>query len=228
MTQNSINNSASILDVDNIRIDGNTISSTDTNGNIILAPDGTGVVSVTTAPIVPSGDRADSLESATNSWDNVYCDGISFDDGTKIMANYEKGTFTPKITYGAGDSGITYSTQQGIYWRIGDVVFCNIVIILTNKGTSTGGSGSGVRIETFPYTVDSSLNVSSGPFPVRIVNTAQRGSNTQFIYRIENGTSTGLLQGRVCGDGTNVVLRYSEITNTSEFYVNLRYVTDEA
>ena len=30
------------LDVDNIRIDGNTISSTDTNGNITLDPNGTG------------------------------------------------------------------------------------------------------------------------------------------------------------------------------------------
>ena len=32
------------LDVDNIRIDGNTISSTDTNGDITLDPDGTGAV----------------------------------------------------------------------------------------------------------------------------------------------------------------------------------------
>lgn len=34
------------LDVDNIRLDGNTISTTDTNGNLILLPDGTGVVDV--------------------------------------------------------------------------------------------------------------------------------------------------------------------------------------
>jgi len=35
------------LAVDNLKLDGNTISSTDTNGNINLAPDGTGVVDVT-------------------------------------------------------------------------------------------------------------------------------------------------------------------------------------
>ena len=34
------------LDADNIRIDGNTISSTDTNGNIALSPDGTGGIGV--------------------------------------------------------------------------------------------------------------------------------------------------------------------------------------
>ena len=37
---------ANQLDVDNIRLDGNTISTTDTNGNLILSPDGTGVVDV--------------------------------------------------------------------------------------------------------------------------------------------------------------------------------------
>jgi hypothetical protein len=36
--------SASQLDVDNIRVDGNTISSTDTNGNINLIPNGSGIV----------------------------------------------------------------------------------------------------------------------------------------------------------------------------------------
>lgn len=35
------------LDVDNIKINGNTISSTDTNGNINLTPDGTGVIAGT-------------------------------------------------------------------------------------------------------------------------------------------------------------------------------------
>jgi hypothetical protein len=30
--------------VDNLKLDGNTISSTDTNGNIVLSPNGTGTV----------------------------------------------------------------------------------------------------------------------------------------------------------------------------------------
>jgi len=46
MTQNAINNTASIMAIDNITIDGNTISSTDTDGNIILDPNGTGTVQV--------------------------------------------------------------------------------------------------------------------------------------------------------------------------------------
>ena len=40
------------LDVDNIRVDGNTISSTNTNGNIVINPDGTGrvLLDTTTTP----------------------------------------------------------------------------------------------------------------------------------------------------------------------------------
>ena len=38
---------SSQLNVDNINISGNTISSTDTNGNIVLTPNGTGVISAT-------------------------------------------------------------------------------------------------------------------------------------------------------------------------------------
>ena len=36
------------LDVDNINIDGNTIISTDTNGDITISPNGTGTVAIDT------------------------------------------------------------------------------------------------------------------------------------------------------------------------------------
>ena len=43
------------LRVDNIKIDGNSITSTDTNGNIILNPNGTGSTNIT-GPLSVSGD----------------------------------------------------------------------------------------------------------------------------------------------------------------------------
>jgi hypothetical protein len=145
------NNSANINDTGIINADGagsfngtnldatgNTISSTNTNGDIVIAPDGTGTVSITAAPIVPSGDRADSLGSATNSWDNVYADGLTFDDGSNIMSVYEAGTWTPALNFNGGTTGITYSTQTGTYLRIGNLIQYNIAIVLTSKGTDTG------------------------------------------------------------------------------------------
>ena len=40
------NSKIDVLNIDNLTIDGNTISSTDTNGNIILDPDGTGTINL--------------------------------------------------------------------------------------------------------------------------------------------------------------------------------------
>lgn len=45
-TASALKVSSGAASVDNIKIDGNTISSTDTNGNITLDPDGTGVVAI--------------------------------------------------------------------------------------------------------------------------------------------------------------------------------------
>lgn len=53
------------LDVDNIRVDGNTISSTDTNGNIVLAPNGTGDVQVD-ADTLRVGDANANATVTTN------------------------------------------------------------------------------------------------------------------------------------------------------------------
>jgi hypothetical protein len=62
------------LNVDNIRLDGNTISSTDTNGNISLSPNGTGDTIIasgnvgigTASPNSYSGYTALTLDNATN------------------------------------------------------------------------------------------------------------------------------------------------------------------
>lgn len=55
------------LDVDNLRLDGNTMSSTDTNGNINIAPNGTGetVVSSTTSIKIPVGTTAQRPSNST-------------------------------------------------------------------------------------------------------------------------------------------------------------------
>ena len=214
MTQNAINNTASILAVDNLTLDGNTLSSTDTDGNIILAPDGDGTVSVTLAPIVPSGDRADSLGSATNSWDNAYVDGLTFDDGTNILANFVDSTaFTPVLEFGGGTTGITYVVQEGSYTRIGNMVFANIVIHLSSQGSSTGAA----TITGFPFTA--TLNRQA--FAVGQWNSITFSANNFLASAVFGGaTSTiGLAQ---CG--SNVVftdLDDTHLADTTRIFVSL-------
>ncbi len=102
-----------------VRMEDNDILSAGTNANIDidLIPKGTGVVTSTTEIQAPS---------------------ISFDSGTNSLDNYIEAGWTPVLTLGGGTTGITYSTQNGRYVRVGSLVFLECAITLTSKGSDTG------------------------------------------------------------------------------------------
>lgn len=211
MTQNAINNSASEMVIDNLTIDLNTISSTDTNGDIILAPDGAGTVSVTTAPIVPSGDRTDSLGSATNSWDSVFCNGVTFDDGTNTMSAYEEGTWTPVLQFGGGTTGITYGTQTGVYTRIGRALFYSFDIVLTSKGSDTGIA----NVAGLPFTVSTAVTGGKGHWGLitltanytEITSAPSTGTTTTALLESGNNVALANLMDTSFGNTTLLVLQ---------------------
>lgn len=87
------------LDVDNIRIDGNTISSTDTNGNIVLNPDGTGVIDASTSRIINVTNPTDAQDAATKQYvDTIasaslhYHDPVRVESPIALNATYDNGT----------------------------------------------------------------------------------------------------------------------------------------
>jgi len=206
---------ATQINVDNLRLDGNTISSTDTNGNVVLAPDGTGTVSVTTAPIVPSGDRADSLGSTTNSWDNVYADGLTFDDGTNVLANYvDFSSWTPVLEFGGATTGITYTVQTGSYVRIGNVVFVRVSFQLSSSGSATGNA----TITGFPFTFRT--GGGSQTSAVGQWNAVNLSTNyTQVIFNCNDGTSTIRLYE--CGDNVSFIsTTHADYTTNSSIVGN--------
>lgn len=59
--------SVDLLQVDNLRLDGNVLSSTDTNGNITLTPNGTGIVSVSSNMTVAGNLTVNGTTTTTNS-----------------------------------------------------------------------------------------------------------------------------------------------------------------
>lgn len=222
MTQNSINNSASsfttgVIDVDNINIDGNTIKSTDTNGDIIIAPDGSGTVYITSSPIVPSTDRSDSLGSATNSWDNVYCNGVSFDDGTNILKTYTENTsFTPTVSFNGNDVGVTYGSRYGTLTRIGNLVWFTINIALTSKGTSVGRC----EIGGLPFLPNN--NHSIFPFRSSFITLAAPSGKSYFVAVLTSASGKILLQEvKTANEYLNIL--NTAVSNTSEFLVSGMY-----
>lgn len=97
-----------VLNVDNITLDGNTISTTDANGNLILSPNGTGAVNV------PSGYK-DRAGFSTNSLaTKEYVDAVS---GAKtITITGDTGSDTVNIS----DSALTFDGADGLATTITD------------------------------------------------------------------------------------------------------------
>jgi hypothetical protein len=75
VTTNALNNSATEFQVDNLNLDGNTISSTNTDGNIVLSPDGAGLVSIDSAYTLPGADGTAGQVLTTDG-----AGSVSFDD----------------------------------------------------------------------------------------------------------------------------------------------------
>jgi hypothetical protein len=78
----------------------------------------------------------------------------------------EAGTWTPAVTFGGNSTGTTYSTQTGSYTRIGNRVFVDGILVMTDKGTSTGTAVIG----GLPYTVGA---YASAPMRVALADGLQ-------------------------------------------------------
>ena len=96
------NSKVDTWNVDNININGNTISSTDTNGNIILDPNGSGVVDVNTSRISNVTDPTQAQDAATKS----YVDATSSGLDVKSACLYATTAALPAVTYANGSSGV--------------------------------------------------------------------------------------------------------------------------
>jgi hypothetical protein len=69
--------------IDNLRLDGNTLSSQNANGNIQLSPNGAGVVA-TTADIMPSADNTLDLGAAGARYNDIFL-GNTINNGTNAF-----------------------------------------------------------------------------------------------------------------------------------------------
>jgi hypothetical protein len=149
------------MSVENIKIDGNTISSTDTNGNINLTPNGTGVVLIPTAQFT---NLDATTFSTVNAAAHLDLTGTTFAaDGTDTNISI---TFTPKGT------GQIVAAGVGINGGVLSTITTNQNLTLSPNGTGEvvatkpfgyGGSGTGGTVtQATSRTTGVTLNKISG------------------------------------------------------------------
>ena len=174
------------LDVDNININANTISSTDTNGDITLSPNGTGTVKV------PSGydDRSgqDSLTLVTKGYVDAVKQSLDIKDSVRVASTGNVSLTSGSSDLEAGD------TIDGVTLVAGDRV------LLKNQTTA---SENGIYVA-----------VASGGTPARSddANASADVTSGMFVW-VEEGTSNGD-QGYVLTTNNVITLNTTDLTFT--------------
>jgi len=97
-------------DVDNININGNTVSSTDTNGDVNISPNGTGTVVINTDLDVDNLNLNGNTVSSTDTNGNITIDPNG--TGNVLLGNF---TFDADQSVGSGqdDYVLTYNNSAG-------------------------------------------------------------------------------------------------------------------
>ena len=63
--------------------------------------------------------------------------------GDEVLNHYETGSWTPIIGGSTSESGQGYTTQTGVYTKVGDLVCCEFYVTLSAKGTISGSATIG-------------------------------------------------------------------------------------
>jgi len=163
-------NGLTSVDVDNLTIDGNTISVTNTDGNLVLTPNGTGTVTVPTGYKDRSGFTANSL--ATKAYVDATKSGLDIKDSVKLATTAALATLTYSqangTLTGSGNGSINASSGlgQSVTLAANDRVLVKDQAESRQNGiyvvTTVGGSESFVL--TRADDANSSTNFTGGSF----------------------------------------------------------------
>jgi len=126
---------------------------------------------------------------------------------SELLDDYEEGDWTPVLVFGAGSTGITYGTQQGLYTKVGRTVTIRFEIALTSKGSSTGEA----LITGMPF---AAANLNS--MPVYLYSNFDATYKAGIAYL--NSTSIN----EIAANGTSSFTD-AQFTNTSRFWATCTY-----
>lgn len=178
------------LDVDNIRVDTNTISSTNTNGDITLSPDGEGVIQV------PAGykDRANfgSNSLVSKSYVDAVQQGLEVKDSVRVAT-----TGNLSATYNNGAGTLTNSGALAALGLDGVsplTVNDRVLVKDQSNGVQNGiydvttvGDGSTAWVLTRSADADEPAELTGGSFT--FVEEGTDNSDNGYVFT-HNGTPT--------------------------------------
>jgi len=219
----------SILNVDNLTLDGNTLSSTDSNGDIIFDPVGTGEVKVVDNTFLSFGDDKDAkLKYDEASTDQLQASGADwlFTQTTQSSTKntgaviVDGGVGIEKNLNVGGDTQVTgLSTFTGIGTFVSDLYVGGDLHVADdiNIDEFTGRNLLVTGIATFQgHTyVSGDLLVDNIGISSNVISTKSGGGNQLYIDPYPDGLSnegTVIIKGDLQVDGTTTTVNSTSVT----------------
>ena len=174
--------------VDNLTINGNSIASTDSNGNITLDPNGSGTVDVNSSKITSVSLPTAATDAATK----AYVDSVA--NGLDVKASVRYAT-TANVagTYNNGAGTIT-AGSNGAFSIDGQTPTAGDRILIKNQTTTTTngvytvttvGSGSAAYVLTRTPDADAASEITGGAFVFVEEGTANADNGYVFTHNGE-------------------------------------------
>ena len=124
-------------------------------------------------------------------------------------------SFSPTLTFGGGSTGITYTTQVGDYYRIGELVWIVIYIVLSSKGSSTGDAA----FSNLPFAIDTTY-----PYTFSLAGLGGTITYTGDVIGL-SASSTTIVFSNLATGTTATNLTDAAFTNTTDIKISGFYIT---
>ena len=144
----------------------------------------------------------------------------SASSNANTLDDYEEGTWTPQLTFGLANVGMT-GTFSGRYVKVGNQVTIFAYVVVTNKGSSTGAATL-INLPFNPITAGQAYAATS----LYVGATSITVSAGQMAQANINGTVARIdLNGLIIASGSDFNLTQANFNAAGSFWISATYIT---